>query len=57
MAAPRFYPAKGSGNLAREWTLREVKEDATGWAKIVRVDGGWLVFFTMTDYETWRKQK
>lgn len=25
--------------------------------RIVRVDGGWAVFFTADEYETWKRQK
>lgn len=27
------------------------------WAKIVKVDGGYIGFSTIQEYETWRKQK
>ena len=36
---------------------KEVEKAARGAAKIVKVDGGWMVFDTMSDYETWRSQK
>lgn len=27
------------------------------WAKIVRVDGGWMLFDTIQAWKTWRNQK
>jgi hypothetical protein len=55
-----FYPATNSGQVSGVTCYAseaEVKKAAGSYAKIVRVDGGWLVFDTMTDYDTWRKQK
>ena len=54
-----FYPKTNSGQAkgvkcyANE---TEVKQNARGYAKIVKVDGGWLVFDSITEYEAWRKQ-
>jgi hypothetical protein len=33
--------------------------DAKGsdWAKIVKVDGGYMFFESMADYKTWKNQK
>ena len=36
---------------------RMVEAKYPGAAKICIVDGGWMVFEFMSDYETWRKQK
>jgi len=36
---------------------KEVVLAAYGAAKIVKVDGGWMVFDTLVDYEVWRKQR
>lgn len=36
---------------------REVVAEYPEAAKIVRVEGGWAVFDTYEDYETWRRQK
>jgi len=54
-----FYPAKNSGQVSgmKCYTLAEVKAAEPNAAKIVKVEGGWLVFDSQTDYETWRKQK
>lgn len=35
----------------------EVAKSYPSAVKILRVDGGWIVFETYTDYETWRNQK
>lgn len=49
--AKAFYPSE-------EYKSRkEVEKAARGAAKIVKVDGGWMAFDTVTDYEMWRKQK
>ena len=54
-----FYPAKDSGQISgvKCYTLAEVKADAKGCYKIVKTEGGWMVFDSKTDYDTWRKQK
>ena len=36
---------------------KDVEKAARGAAKIVKVDGGWMVFDTLVDYEVWRKQR
>ena len=59
MSNGTFYPATGSGQMSgvKCYTLKEVKAEANGWVKIVKVSGGWRVFFSQSDYDTWRKQK
>ena len=55
-----FYPAKGSGQVSDVQcygSKAEVEKAAPGAAVIVKVEGGWLAFDTVTDYDTWRKQK
>ncbi len=37
--------------------IREVKAEYPSAAKIVKVTGGWAVFDTLADYETWKRQK
>ena len=37
--------------------LKSVRDAYPGATKIVRVDGGWLVFETTTDYNTWVNQR
>lgn len=27
------------------------------WAKIIKVDGGWMFFDSLADYKTWKAQK
>lgn len=34
-----------------------VRDACPGAAEIVEVEGGWMVFDTVTDAETWRNQK
>ena len=42
----------------KEYTLKEVREETRSWGeKIVPVTGGWIVFESLVDYETWKKQK
>ena len=38
---------------------REVKKAQKGfdYAKVVKVEGGWLLFETLIEYYTWKKQK
>lgn len=38
-------------------SVREVREQYPSADKIVRVSGGWEVFGTASDYETWKSQK
>lgn len=39
-------------------TKREAEQNIrTDWAKMVRVDGGYRAFETMSDYRTWKVQK
>lgn len=38
-------------------TLEEVEAAYPSAAEIVEVDGGWMVFATMTDADTWRTQQ
>lgn len=38
-------------------SMKEAKENNPGAAKIVKVDGGYMIFATIADYDTWRKQK
>lgn len=37
--------------------IEAVRAEYTGAAYIVEVDGGWMVFDTVTDAETWRNQE
>ncbi len=37
--------------------IEAVKEEYPSAAEIVEVDGGWMVFDTVTDAETWRNQE
>lgn len=37
--------------------IEAVRNEYPGAAEIVEVDGGWLVFDTTTDAETWRNQQ
>lgn len=37
-------------------TEQEALEQAPWAAKIVKVDGGWLAFESVADYETWQRQ-
>jgi len=55
-----FYPAKDSGQAVGVQcygSKQEVEQAAKGAAVIVKVEGGWLAFDTVTDYETWRRQR
>ena len=37
---------------------RKAALDACPWAaKVVKVEGGYMCFESVTDYETWRRQK
>lgn len=36
---------------------KQAKDTAPWAAKIVKVDGGYVAFESIADYETWRKQK
>jgi len=36
---------------------REAKKKAPWAAKVVKCDGGYLAFETITDYQTWKAQK
>ena len=36
---------------------KQVVADHPGAAKIIKVEGGYMVFTTIADYETWKKQK
>ena len=38
-------------------TRKAVVAEYPGAAKIVKVTGGWAVFGTITDYNTWHKQR
>lgn len=38
-------------------TIGAVMDAYPGAAEIVEVDGGWLVFFTTADADTWRNQQ
>jgi hypothetical protein len=38
-------------------TLQEAQEIATWAAEIIQVEGGFLAFESMTDYEIWINQK
>ena len=39
-------------------TLAEAKQNiGSDWAKIVKVDGGYIGFETITDYKIWKNQK
>ena len=38
-------------------TRKQVKEEYPDHVKIVKVEGGYAVFETWDDYETWRNQK
>ena len=38
-------------------TRKQVKEDYQDHVKIVKVTGGYAVFETWDDYETWKNQK
>lgn len=38
-------------------SLEEVQDAYPGAAEIVEVEGGWMVFDTVTDAETWLNQK
>lgn len=43
---------------AREYKDRKaVAEAYPAAAKIIKVEGGWAVFETLAEYETWRRQK
>lgn len=37
-------------------TIDEVKDVYPGAAIVIEVEGGWMVFETVTDYETWQNQ-
>jgi len=37
--------------------IEAVQTEYPGAAEIVEVDGGWMVFDTVTDAETWRNQE
>jgi hypothetical protein len=57
----QFFPATNSGQATGVEcyaNVKEVKQATASWAdKIVKVDGGWLVFESVSDYETWKNQK
>lgn len=36
---------------------KEVAAQYPGAEKIVKVEGGYMVFFTIDDYKTWKNQK
>ena len=38
-------------------TMDEAEESAEGAAVVVEVEGGYMAFDTVTDYETWENQK
>jgi len=38
-------------------TRREAERKAPDAAKIVKVDGGYMAFAFLSDYQTWREQK
>lgn len=38
-------------------TRKEVAKAHPEAAKIVKVTGGWAVFYSLSDYETWKRQK
>ena len=38
-------------------TRKEAEEQAEGAAVIVKVEGGYMAFDTVTDYEVWKNQK
>lgn len=38
-------------------TRKEVVAAHPEAAKVVKVEGGWGVFESLTDYETWKRQK
>ncbi len=38
-------------------TAREARKAYPGAAVVRRVEGGYAVFETVTDYQTWRRQK
>lgn len=38
-------------------TRKAVQDDYPWAVKIVKVNGGWMVFETLVDYATWRNQK
>ena len=38
-------------------TRKEVTSANTGAAKIVKVEGGYMVFECMSDYQVWKNQK
>lgn len=37
-------------------TEQEAHEQAPWAAKIVKVEGGWMAFESVADYETWQRQ-
>ena len=56
----QFFPATNSGQVDGVEcyaNVKAVKAEATWAAKIVKVDGGWLAFESVADYNTWRQQK
>ncbi len=38
-------------------TAKEAKQKASWAAKVVKVEGGYIVFEFMSDYATWQNQK
>ena len=38
-------------------TIYEVLRDHAGAARIVKVDGGYMVFETLDEYKTWKAQR
>lgn len=43
--------------IQQDKTRKEVVKEYPDHVKIVKVTGGYAVFETWTDYETWKKQK
>jgi len=46
-----FVPSKDYENIGA------VEDQYPGATVIVEVDGGWMIFGTATDYETWQGQE
>ena len=39
------------------WTRTKVNREARWAAKIHKIDGGWIAWESIEDYETWRQQR
>lgn len=43
--------------IASKTKAEAIERMGRDWAKIVKVDGGYMFFNTLTEYKTWRDQK